>query len=84
MTTKIEYISNRRMSRQKLLSLPSQLEFPHTPIPHPNRFLRLLGVVILIYFGAVQRLRYQFQMSYTVTPQFVCHNVPRPLALALQ
>jgi hypothetical protein len=54
------------MSRQKLLSLPSGLEFPHTPLPHPSRFVRLLGAVILINFGAVQRLRYQFPMSNTV------------------
>ena len=41
------------MSRQKLLSLPRGLELLHTPLPYPNRFVRLIGAVELIYFRGV-------------------------------
>jgi hypothetical protein len=40
------------MSRKKILRLPSWLEFSHALPPHPYRFVRFIGAVILIYCGA--------------------------------
>ena len=50
------------MSGHESLGLPGRLEPPHPPLPDPGRFMRLLGPIILILFGAVNRLGDQITM----------------------
>ena len=63
------------MSAEKPLSLPYRLEPAHPSLSHPSRFMRLLGPVILILLGAVDRLGYQLTMRYSITTQLVSDDL---------
>jgi hypothetical protein len=72
------------MRGHKSPSLLGRLEPPHTPFPHPGRLMGLLCPVILILFSTVDRLGYQFTMSNTITPQFICHDLSGFAVMASQ
>ena len=72
------------MCTQKPLSLTSRFESPHPPLSHPGRLVRLLGPIILILLGTVNRLRNQFPMSYAIAPQFISHDLPGFSAMGAQ
>lgn len=64
--------------------LPNGFKFLHASLlPHPSRPMQLLGAAIVIYFRAVQGVRYQFRMSNTAALQFIYVSyLPRPLTIA--
>ena len=64
------------MSTQESLSLPDRFELTHPSLPHPGRFMRLLGPVILILLITMDRVWHQFSMRHAITAQFVRHNLP--------
>jgi hypothetical protein len=65
------------MSTQKSLSLSDRLESTHPTLSHPGRFMRLLCPIILTLFSAVDCLRHQLSMRYSIASQFVSHDLPR-------
>ena len=69
------------MSAQESLSLPNRLELSHPSFLYPDRLMGLLSLTILILFGAVDRIRYQFAMGNTVAAQFICNDLSRLAAM---
>jgi hypothetical protein len=57
-----EQVTNSGMSTQESLCLPNRFELAHPSLPDPGRLMRLLGPIILILLGTVNRLRSQFPM----------------------
>lgn len=84
MPAKVKQIMTSGMCTDESLSLPLSLELPHPPLPDSGRLMRLLGPIILILFGAVDRLRDQFTMCHAITPELVRYNFPGFIAMASQ
>ena len=74
-TAQVEQIGYSSMGTQESLSLNDGFELTHASLSHPCRLVRLLGSVVHILFGAVDRLRYQLTMRYSITMQFISHNL---------
>jgi hypothetical protein len=72
------------MDGDESLSLLCRFESPHPPLPDSGRLVALLSKVVLILFGTVDRLGYQFTMSNTITPQFICIDLSGLAAIASQ
>jgi len=66
------------------LRLTDRFEPPHPPLPNPGRLMRLLGTIILILFGTVDRLRDQFPVSNTIAAQLICNDLPGVAAVTAQ
>ena len=64
------------MGTQESLSLPGRLKLTHPPLSRPGRLVRLLRPIILILLSTVDRLGHQFPMRYTITSQFIGHDLP--------
>jgi hypothetical protein len=84
MHSQVEQITDGSMSTQKSLRLLQRLEPPHPSLPHPGRLMGLLGPVILILLGTVDRLRKQFPVSDSIAPQLISHDLPRLTAMRPQ
>lgn len=76
--TKVEEILNSSMGSHEPLGLSHRFEPPHTSLPNPGRFMRLLGPIILILFGTMDHLRYQLSMCNTLATQFIGHFLGSP------
>ena len=83
-SAQIEYIANRCMRVQKPLSLPNRLELSHPSFSNPGRLMGLLCPIILILFGAVDHIGYQFAMGNTIAAQFICNDLPGFTTVATQ
>jgi hypothetical protein len=64
------------MSSHKSLSLPHRLEPPQPSLPYSGRLMGLLCPIILILFGAVDRIGNQLTMCDSITTQFVGNDLP--------
>ena len=63
------------MSSQESLSLACRLEPPHAPFSYPGCLMRLLCTIIGVLIGDMDRFGYHFPVSYTVTSQFIRHDL---------
>ena len=84
MHSQVEQITDGSMSTQKSLRLLQRLEPPHPSLPHPGRLMGLLGPVILILLGTVDRFRNQFPESNAVAAQLIGHDLPGFAAMTPQ
>ena len=75
MPSQIEQVADRSMRTQEALSLTHRLVPPHTPLPDPGRFVRLVFPIILILLSTVDRLWNQLTMR-TIAPQLFGHDLP--------
>ena len=54
----------------------SECRTTHPSLPHSGRLMRLLGPVILILLGTVDRFRNQLPVGHPVTSQLVSYDFP--------
>jgi hypothetical protein len=71
MLAKIEKIVDSSVRVQKSLCLMRRLESPHTSLPNPGWVMGTLGSIIGVLGGVMGRIRDEFSVSDTVTPQLV-------------
>ena len=76
MPPKIEKIVDSSVRVQKPLRLMSGFEPPHTSLPNSGWLMRKLGSIIGVLGGVMDRIRDEFAVSDTVTPQLVGDDSP--------
>ena len=84
MTTQVEQIGYSRMCGNELLRLPYRFKLPHSSLPDPRRFMRLLCPVILILLSTVDRVWNLLAMSDPAATQLVCHDLSGFTAVTAQ
>ena len=74
-TTQIEQIGNGSVNSHESLSLAGRLELSHPSLLHPGCLMGLFGPIILILFGAVNRLGDTLSMRHTIASQLISHDL---------
>jgi len=84
MPSQIEQITNGSMGTQESLGLSDRFEPSHPSLTNPRRLMRLLCPVVGILISHVNGFRHQLPVSYSITAQFVSHDLSGFAAMTAQ
>ena len=70
------------MRSSEATCLLNRFELPHPAPSYSGRFMRLLKLIVLMLFGALDHVRNQFPMCGSIAAQRVSHDLLRFTSMA--